>query len=100
MKTYIDQRYAAHWLKKIRRIFGFSQKDLARELMVSPATIAHWELENNPVPGPVLKLLRFYAEAALFEEELQKQGEVHGPLPNFFENRRRSNKPRRAGPKT
>lgn len=51
-------------LKHIRQVFDWSQKQLADELWVSPATIALWELGKRRPTGPSLKLISMYSSAA------------------------------------
>ena len=49
-------------LKELRKVLGFSQRDLAKEFRVSPGAVAHWESGKREVPGPVIKLIEIYEE--------------------------------------
>lgn len=60
-----DARERAHDGERVRRLretLAMTQRDLADEWGVGPATIAKWELGTNPVPGPVCKLLDIYEQ--------------------------------------
>lgn len=51
-------------LLRVRKLLGFSQREMADELGVVHGAIGLWEAGKRKIPGPVLKLL------VLYEEEL------------------------------
>ena len=52
-------------LRRLRRLLGLSQRELAAEFYVAPSAIALWETAARTMPGPAVRLLE------LFEEELR-----------------------------
>ena len=44
-------------IKEMRKAQGWTQRDLAREMMVSRSTVAMWEVEANDIPTPTLERL-------------------------------------------
>lgn len=44
-------------IKKCRKALGWTQRDLAREMLVSRSTVAMWEVEANDIPTPTLERL-------------------------------------------
>jgi len=44
----------------LRRSLDMTQRDLAKEFMVSPGSIALWENGQRTIPGAVLKLIEIY----------------------------------------
>ena len=59
-KSKVTVNKEANRLVALRAKLGMSQRDLAQEFYVTPGAIAHWEQGNNPLPGPVLKLVEIY----------------------------------------
>lgn len=61
-ETLVKREKASHAdkLLSLRRHLGWSQKRLAEEFLVSPGTVALWELGKREVPGPALKLIQIY----------------------------------------
>lgn len=57
MKTQTD-KITGDEIRDIREKNGWTQRDLARELGVTHAAIAHWETGNRAPSGPARKLLR------------------------------------------
>lgn len=47
-------------LKKLREKFGLSQRDLAKELGVTPGAVALWEMGERQLSGPVVRLIELY----------------------------------------
>lgn len=44
-------------VKKIRKKYGFTQKEMAEFVNVSQKTIERWEMKNAKISGPVVSLL-------------------------------------------
>lgn len=55
-------------LKLLRESLGLSQRELAKEFMVSSGAIASWELGSNPVPGPINRLIDLYEQSHVSSE--------------------------------
>ena len=51
-------------LRSLREALKFSQREMAKEFLVTPGAIAHWESGNRSVPGPVIKLIEIYESAS------------------------------------
>ena len=51
-------------LIRLRETLGLSQRELAREFQVGPSAVALWERGHRTIPGPVLRLLGLYEDAA------------------------------------
>lgn len=49
-------------LRTVRETLGVSQRAFAKELGVAPSSLAQWETERAPIPGPILRLLSLYEE--------------------------------------
>lgn len=49
-------------LINLRKALGMSQRELAKEFMVTHASIGMWERGDRTMPGTVLKLLEIYEE--------------------------------------
>jgi DNA-binding transcriptional regulator YiaG len=47
-------------LLALRSAMGMSTRELAKEFMVSQASITHWENGDRTIPGAVLKLIEIY----------------------------------------
>lgn len=47
-------------IKSLRKILGFSQRELAKEFRVSASAVAHWESGERHISGPVSKLIEIY----------------------------------------
>jgi len=47
-------------LRELRKLLGFSQRELAREFSVALGAISQWESGERSIPGPVLKLIGIY----------------------------------------
>ena len=47
-------------LKKLREKLGLSQRELAKELGVTPGAVAHWESDERSLSGPVARLVELY----------------------------------------
>ena len=54
------KREESERLKKLRKALGYTQRDLAKEFMVSNGSIALWENGDRTIPGAVLKLIEIY----------------------------------------
>lgn len=50
-------------LMKLKKVFGWSQAQLAKEWNVSAGTIGLWESQHRTIPGPVLKLIEIYEQS-------------------------------------
>jgi transcriptional regulator with XRE-family HTH domain len=50
----------AERIRALRTALRLTQRELADEWGLSPAAVARWETGDNPVPGPVRKLLEIY----------------------------------------
>lgn len=61
-------------LRQLRETLELSQRQLAKEFMVSSGAIASWELGSNPIPGPVLRLIE------LFENSISNQNNKNEKL--------------------
>ncbi len=65
-----DDKDNIDWVErmlKIRQENGWSQKDLARELRVTPGAVGLWESRARSVSGPVTLLIE------IFEERIEKE---------------------------
>lgn len=71
--------HPAYRLQTLRLALGLSQRELAKEFMVSSGAIASWELGANPIPGPVLRLIELY------ENSLSGGGDNEKNTPHFDE---------------
>lgn len=49
-------------LRRVRDTLGLSQREFARDLGVTPAALAHWEIGRHEVPGPIVRLCTLYEE--------------------------------------
>jgi predicted unusual protein kinase regulating ubiquinone biosynthesis (AarF/ABC1/UbiB family)/DNA-binding XRE family transcriptional regulator len=49
-------------LRALRRLLGWSQRRLAKELRVTPAAVSQWESGQRAIRGPVRRLLEIYEE--------------------------------------
>jgi len=47
-------------LKNLREAMGLSQREMAKEFLVSQGSITLWENGERTVPGSVLKLIEIY----------------------------------------
>jgi DNA-binding transcriptional regulator YiaG len=54
----------ARRIKLLRTQMGWSQRELARNLGVSPSAVAHWETGEREISGPVQKLLEIFESKA------------------------------------
>jgi predicted unusual protein kinase regulating ubiquinone biosynthesis (AarF/ABC1/UbiB family) len=55
----------ADWIERLRdlrRLLGWSQRKLARELRVTPGAVSQWESGRRAIPGPVKRLVEIYEE--------------------------------------
>lgn len=55
-------------LKALRNRLGKTQREMAKEFLVSAGAINQWERGERTVPGPVLRLIEMY-EAQLKEKK-------------------------------
>lgn len=55
-----DQKRYRRMMITTREIFGWSQRDFAKELWVTSGTISNWENGKREIPGPALKLIAMY----------------------------------------
>ena len=56
---------AADWIERLRdlrRLLGWSQRKLARELRVTPGAVSQWESGRRAIPGPVKRLIEIYEQ--------------------------------------
>lgn len=51
-------------IKSLRETLGLSQRGLAEKFGVSAGAVAHWEIGERQISGPVLKLLEIYEAKA------------------------------------
>lgn len=49
-------------LKSLRTALGFTQREMAKEFLVSQGSINLWENGERTVPGAVIKLMDIYEE--------------------------------------
>jgi predicted unusual protein kinase regulating ubiquinone biosynthesis (AarF/ABC1/UbiB family) len=47
-------------MRDLRRLMGWSQRKLAKELRVTPGAVSQWESRQRAIPGPVKRLLEIY----------------------------------------
>jgi transcriptional regulator with XRE-family HTH domain len=59
-KTKTSRHEEASRLVTLRSALGMTQRELAKEFMVSPGSIALWEGGQRTIPGSVLKLMDIY----------------------------------------
>jgi DNA-binding transcriptional regulator YiaG len=59
-KTKTSRSEEAARLVSLRSALGMTQRELAKEFMVSPGSIALWERGQRTIPGAVLKLMQIY----------------------------------------
>lgn len=52
-------------LKKLREKLAMSQRELAKELGVTPGAVALWELGERSLSGPAERLVELYETGAL-----------------------------------
>ena len=50
-------------MRDLRRLMGWSQRRLARELRVSPGAVSQWESGQRPISGPVQRLIELYEQS-------------------------------------
>lgn len=70
----------ANRLKKIRSILGLSQRAMAKEFKVAPASIALWESTKRTIPGPILVLLELYERELGLKPRVDKSEETFTKL--------------------
>lgn len=72
-------------LVRLRHVLGLSQREMARELRVSPGAIGSWEAGGRMVPGPVLKLIEIIeSEIWPSQSSLQKAERASEVLTKAF----------------
>ena len=49
-------------LRDLRRLMGWSQRKLAKELRVTPGAVSQWESGSREIPGPVRRLVEVYEQ--------------------------------------
>jgi len=49
-------------LRDLRRLMGWSQRRLAKELRVTPGAVSQWESRQRAIPGPVQRLAEIYEQ--------------------------------------
>jgi predicted unusual protein kinase regulating ubiquinone biosynthesis (AarF/ABC1/UbiB family)/DNA-binding XRE family transcriptional regulator len=49
-------------LKELRKLLGYSQRDMAVEFKVTHGAISQWESGDRPIPGPIVRLIEIYTE--------------------------------------
>lgn len=60
-------------LKRLREKLGLSQRELAKELGVTPGAVALWEMGARSLSGPVTKLVELYESGAIpLRREVQR----------------------------
>lgn len=52
-------------LKRLREKLGLSQRELAKELGVTPGAVALWETGARSLSGPVTRLIDLYESGAI-----------------------------------
>jgi predicted unusual protein kinase regulating ubiquinone biosynthesis (AarF/ABC1/UbiB family)/DNA-binding XRE family transcriptional regulator len=65
-------------IRRLRELLRLSQRELARELRVAAAAIAHWERGRHDVPGPVLRLVELFEHELGLLEERARPWELEG----------------------
>jgi len=50
-------------LRDLRRLLGWSQRKLAKEMRVTPAAVSQWESGQRAIRGPIRRLVEIYEEA-------------------------------------
>jgi DNA-binding XRE family transcriptional regulator len=83
----IDQIRARQALMEIREIFGWTQRDMAQELLVSPGTIALWETGKRQISGPQAKLISMYHYFAKQYDIASLIGPTEVKFPEIFSNK-------------
>ncbi len=58
----------AERLTKLRTALGMTQRELAKEFMVTHASIGMWERGDRTIPGSVLKLIEIYEKKSAKRE--------------------------------
>jgi len=62
--TKATKRKESARLMALRNNLGMSQRQMAKEFMVSHASISQWEQGERTIPGSVLKLIEIYEKKA------------------------------------
>ncbi len=63
---------SAKEMKFLRRQMDFTQQELGNAMGITDQTIARYEKDETPVPGPVNKLIRFLYVFKLLPDEAQR----------------------------
>ena len=65
MEDHGQRAREADWIERLRdlrRLTGWSQRKLAKELRVTPGAVSQWESGRRAIPGPVKRVIEIYEE--------------------------------------
>ena len=65
-------------LRDLRRLMGWSQRKLARELRVTSGAVSQWESGRRAIPGPVKRVVELYEHNLGMVEPPGRVGKVEG----------------------